>query len=60
MIGKYQAQELLMKAKMKLRNLLRMLLTLVMVMELLPTTSMRSPSGRNGFPVLTDLPEAAI
>ena len=49
-----------MKAKMKLRNLLRMLLTLVMVMELLPITAMRSPSGRNRFRVLTDLPEAAI
>ena len=56
MIGKYQAQELLMKAKMKLRNLLRMLLTLVMVMGLLPATAMRGPSGRNGFRVLTDLP----
>ena len=49
-----------MKAKMKQHKLLGMLLTLVMVMELLPTTSMRSPSGRNGFAVLTDLPEAAI
>ena len=49
-----------MKAKIKLHRLLRMLLTLVMVMELLPITAMRSPSGRNGFPVLTDLPEAAI
>ena len=60
MIGMYQAQELLMKAKMKLRNLLRMLLTLAMVMGLLPATAMRGPSGRNGFRVLTDLPEAAI
>ena len=39
-----------MKAKMKQHKLLGMLLTLVMVIELLPTTSMRSPSGRNGFP----------
>ena len=49
-----------MKAKMKLHRLLRMLLTLVMGMGLLPATAMRSPSGRNGFPVLTDLLEAAI
>lgn len=28
----------------------RMRLTLVMVMELLPATAMRGPSGRNGFP----------
>ena len=49
-----------MKAKMKLHKLLSMLLTLVMVMELLPATAMRGPSGRNGFRVLTDLPEAAI
>lgn len=33
-----------MKAKMKQHKLLGMLLTLVMVMELLPTTAMRSPS----------------
>ena len=39
-----------MKAKMKLHKLLRMLLTLVMGMGLLPATAMRSPSGRNGFP----------
>lgn len=39
-----------MKAKMKLRKLLSMLLTLVMVMEPLPATAMRGPSGRNGFP----------
>ena len=39
-----------MKAKMKLHRLLRMLLTLVMVMGLLPATAMRSPSGRNGLP----------
>ena len=49
-----------MKAKMKLHRLLRMLLTLVMGIGLLPATAMRSPSGRNGFPVLTDLLEAAI
>ena len=50
-----------MKAKMKLHRLLRMLLTLVMVMGLLPATAMRSPSGRNGLPpVLTDLLEAVI
>ena len=46
----YHAQELLMKAKMKLHMLLSMHLTFVMVMELLPATAMRSPSGRNGFP----------
>ena len=46
----YQAQELLMKAKMKLHKLLRMRLTLVMVMGLLPATAMRGPSGRNDFP----------
>lgn len=39
-----------MKAKMKLHKLLSMLLTLVMVMEPLPATAMRGPSGRNGFP----------
>ena len=49
-----------MKAKMKLRNLLRMLLTLAMVMGLLPATAMPGPSGRTGFRVPTDLPEAAI
>ena len=49
-----------MKAKMKRHRLLRMLLTLVMGMGLLPATAMRSPSGRNGFPVLTDVLEAAI
>ena len=46
----YQAQELLMKVKMKLHKLLRMRLTPVMVMGLLPATAMRGPSGRNGFP----------
>ena len=49
-----------MKAKMKQHKLLGMLLTLVMVMELLPITAMRSPSGRNRFRVLTDPPEATI
>ena len=46
----YHAQELLMKAKMKLHMLLSMHLTLVMVMELLPATANARPIRKKRVP----------